>query len=145
MVLDALGKFFEKRLLALSSLSVRPSVCPHGTIGNPLDRLLFNFVFVYFLKIFRKNTTLIKIWQERRIHYMETYINLWHLAEFFLERVMFLTKLWRKSEHILCSIYFFFQKACRLWDNFVKYSRVREVTGGSKTRRRKDMICNPDN
>jgi len=31
-------------------MSVRPSVCPHGISGLPLEGFLWNLIFAYFLK-----------------------------------------------------------------------------------------------
>jgi len=42
----------------------RPSVCPHGTTLLPLHEFSWNCTFEYFSKICRKNSRLIKIWQE---------------------------------------------------------------------------------
>jgi len=50
----------DKRLLALSCLSVRP----HGTVRLQLNGFIRNFVFEYFSQICRKNSSVIKIGQE---------------------------------------------------------------------------------
>ena len=49
----------EKRLLVASCLSVRPSVCPHGKTGLPLDGVSWNLMFDYFTKIYRENSSFI--------------------------------------------------------------------------------------
>jgi len=36
--------------------SVRPSVCPHGTIRLPLDEFLGHFTFEYFLNVCRRSS-----------------------------------------------------------------------------------------
>jgi hypothetical protein len=46
----------------------------------------------------------------------------------------FCQTLYRKSKHITCSIYIFFRKSCRLWDNVEKYGRVRQATDDNITR-----------
>jgi hypothetical protein len=58
-----LGAFkkLRKATLASSCLSVRPSVCPHGTVRLPLLGFSRNFLLVYFSKIFRKNSRFTKI------------------------------------------------------------------------------------
>ena len=67
------------------------------------------------------------------------------LAEFFLEWDMFQTKDSEKNKtHILCSIHFFPQKSCRLWDNVEKYDRARNLTYDNTIRCRKDTIWMPD-
>jgi hypothetical protein len=54
---------------------------------------------------------------------MKTCVYLWYyLAEFFLEGVMFQTKVIKKT-HILCSVTSF-RKSCRLWGNVEKYGRA---------------------
>jgi len=40
------------------------SVCPHGTTRLPLDGFSWNLLLVIFRKIFRENSSLVKIWQE---------------------------------------------------------------------------------
>jgi hypothetical protein len=80
--LYAPSKNFEKRLLALSCLSVRP----HGTTRFPLDGLSWNFIFEDFSKICRENSSFIKIWQKYRVLYMYIqYISLnsWQSEKFF--------------------------------------------------------------
>jgi hypothetical protein len=61
---------------------------------------------------------------------MKAYAHLWqYLAEFFIEKEMFQTKVVEKIKtHILCSI-LFFQKWYCLWDNVEKYGRARQATG----------------
>ena len=60
---------------------------------------------------------------------MKTDIHFWsYLAQFFLEREMFQTKVVEKIEtHILYSIPFFL-KSCRLWENVEKYGRAGQAT-----------------
>ena len=58
-------------------LSLRPSACPHGRTRLPLDGFTWNLVFVYFDKIFRENSSFIKIWQEWRVLYMTTNTHFW--------------------------------------------------------------------
>ena len=52
-----------------------------------------------------------------------------YLAQLFLKWKMFHTKVVEKLEtHILFSIFFFFRKLCRLWDNVGKCYRAEEAT-----------------
>jgi hypothetical protein len=51
----------EWKLLALSFLPVRPSVCPQSITGLTVDKFSWNFMFVYFLKIFSENSNFIEI------------------------------------------------------------------------------------
>ena len=60
---QARSKNFEKRLLAISCLSVCPSVRLHGTTRLPLDRFSRNFIFADFSKFCRENSSFIKIGQ----------------------------------------------------------------------------------
>jgi hypothetical protein len=55
---------------------------------------------------------------------MKTYAYLWYLAECFLVREMFQTKVVEKIRtYVLYSITFFW-KLCHLWDNMQKYARA---------------------
>jgi len=57
----------EKRLSALSHLSVRLSVCARGTTRLQLVGCSWNLTFDYFLKICRENSRFIKIGQKWRV------------------------------------------------------------------------------
>jgi len=52
-----------KRLSASLHMSVRSSVCPHGTTWLTLDRFSWNLVLEGFSKICRENSRFIKVWQ----------------------------------------------------------------------------------
>ena len=52
----------------------------------------------------------IKIWQEQRILYIKIKLNLWYLAEIFLEWEMFQKKVERKSKHKFYAQKLFFPK-----------------------------------
>ena len=90
-------------------MSVRPSVCPHGTTRLPLDGFSWNFIFPQFSKICRENSSFIKIWQEQRILYT-TSIHIFDNIS--------LNSSWNRKvsrivaekikTHILCPITFFF-------------------------------------
>ena len=68
------------------------SVYPHAASQLPLDGLSQNLMFEYFWKICQENSNLIKIWQEWLC--MKISVHLWQcLAEFFLERHIFLIKM----------------------------------------------------
>ena len=88
----------EKRILALSLLSVRP----HGTIRLPLGGLSLNLVFHYLSKLRLENSSFIKIWQQYWVLYMKTNIHLWsYLSQFPLKWEMFQTKFLEKiKSHI---------------------------------------------
>jgi hypothetical protein len=61
----SLGTFTEFRKATISFvMSVRPSICPHGTTWLPLDRVSWNLIFEYFLKICEANLSFINMWQE---------------------------------------------------------------------------------
>jgi hypothetical protein len=66
---------------------------------------------------------------------MNSNIHFWlHLTHFFLEQVMFQTKVLEKIKiHILCSI-MFIKKSCHLWDNVEKYGTAGEATDDN-------MVC----
>jgi hypothetical protein len=70
-------------------------------------------------------------------------VQLWYLAEFFLEWEMFETKVVEKVKtHISCLIHFF-RKSCRLWDNVEKHRRVGQATDLQyNTAHALCMLCN---
>jgi hypothetical protein len=63
---------------------------------------------------------------------MKVFLLLWqYLAEFFIQREMFQIKVVEKIKlHILCSVPFFNQKSCCLWE-VKKYGGAREATDGN--------------
>jgi hypothetical protein len=76
------------------------------------------------------------------VFYTKTFSHLWqYVAEFFLERKVFQTKLTEKMKtHILCSITFF-RKSCPLCDNVEKYGAAREVTDDNIIRHMHFACC----
>ena len=57
--------------------------------------------------MYRENYSFIKIWQEKRVVYIKTYVNLQYLADLCLEWKMFQTKVVEKIKtHILYTITF---------------------------------------
>ena len=54
--------------------SIRPPVRPHETTRLPLDGFSWNLMYECFSKICRKNSSLIKVWEEWRILYVKAYI-----------------------------------------------------------------------
>jgi len=61
---------------------------------------------------------------------MKTHITfLSYLVRFFLEWEMFQTQILEKIKiHILCSVYIFFLKSWRLWENVEKYCIAGQAT-----------------
>jgi hypothetical protein len=60
-----LGAFAKLRKVAISFfMSVRPSICPHGTTRVSLDGFSWNLIFEYFSKICREKSSFSKIGQE---------------------------------------------------------------------------------
>jgi hypothetical protein len=100
IIFSARSQNCEKRLLALSCLSIRLFA---WNIPDPTGRI---FLFGYFSKIFRENWSFITIWQEQRVLCMKTNIHFWsYFAKFFSEWEMFQTNVVGKIKtHILCSI-----------------------------------------
>jgi hypothetical protein len=65
---------------------------------------------------------------------MKTDVHLWsYLAEFFLERQMFLTKSVEKIKTNILYPIIFPRKSCRLWDNVEKYGTARQAADGNIT------------
>jgi hypothetical protein len=79
--------------------------------------MFLKFLIWSFFKIYCENSSLIQIGQE----YMKTNILFQsYLAQLFLERKIFQTRVSEKLEiHILCSLTFV-RKSCRLWNNLEK-------------------------
>ena len=83
------GTTKDQGLYNKPSAAVLPGALAAGTLPQyntprlPLDGFSLNLIFEYFSKICH-NSILIKICQ-RRVFYMETYVHLRHLSEFFLE------------------------------------------------------------
>ena len=129
-----LGAFAKSRR---ARVPWHPSVCPHATTRHPLDGFSRNLTFGDFSKIFRGNSSLIKIWQEEQVLYMKTFLNIWqHLAEFFWKWEMFQMSVVNKIKtYFMFNNFFFLRKSCRLWDNVEKYSTAREATDDSVVRR----------
>jgi hypothetical protein len=122
----------KKRLLASSCLSICLSVCLHETTRLPLEGFLWNLIFEYFWKISREFSSLIRIWQEWRVLYMKTNINFWsYLAQLFVEREIFRTKVLEKFKtHILYAVTLF-RISCRSCDNVENYSRAGQSTSNN--------------
>jgi hypothetical protein len=53
------------------------SVRPHETTRLPLSVFSWNLIFEDFSKIRPENSSLIKIWQQRRLSYMKTCVHFW--------------------------------------------------------------------
>jgi len=49
------------------------------------------------------------------------------------------------TTHFIFNNFFFFRKSFRLWDNVEKYGKARHTIDDNTMRRRKDVICMPDN
>jgi len=113
-------------------MSVRLSVRLHGTTRLTLDGFSRRFKFEHYLKIFWENSSLIKIWQKKRVLYVNTIVYVWsYLAQLLLEWEMFQRSDVEKVEtHILYSIYFF-RKSCCLWDNVEEDFRAGQATDGN--------------
>ena len=123
-----LGAFAKLRKATLSCVtSVRLSVRPHGTTRLSLDGFLWNLIFEDFSEICRENSNVIKIGQEQRVLYIETYTYFWsYIAHFFLEWEIFQTNVVEKFKtRILYSVTFFETRDVYeiMWKNFVERGR----------------------
>jgi hypothetical protein len=84
---------------------------------------------VYFSKIYRENSSFIKIWQEWRVLCTYTYVHSWqYLAAFFSEWEMFQTKVVEKIKTHFMFNNFFSRKSCRVSDIVEKYGTARQAT-----------------
>jgi len=59
-------------------------------------------IWEFFSKNWREDSIFIKMWQEEWVVDMKTYVNLWYLAELFLEWEMFPTEVVKKP-HLMFS------------------------------------------
>jgi hypothetical protein len=141
--LSILGEFAKLRKATIRIvMSVRPSVCLHGTTRLPLEGFWWNLIFV-FSKIYRENSSLIKIRQEERVLYLKTlhiYGNIsqnssrmWNISNTSSRE--------NQNTHFMVSDFFFPKIAS--WDTVKKYGRVRQAEPDNTTVRRKDALCMP--
>ena len=93
----ALSQYSERRLYALSCLSVPP----HGTNRLTLEGFLWNLIYQYVLKFCRENSSCIKIWQQVWVLYMKAYV-----YKFFLEWEMFQTNVEKIKTRIMFTNFF---------------------------------------
>ena len=126
-----LAKFW-KRLLPSSYLSIRlyecPSVCPHETTRLPLEGLLLNLMLVYFSKIYRENSSFIKIWQNNG-YFTWRPIYILTIPRAILRRMRSISdKSFRENHKIHFMYNHVFRKSCRLWDNVEKQCRTGKAT-----------------
>jgi len=62
--------------LRKATISLVRSVRPHGTTRLPLEGFSCNAIFEDFAEIWREFSSFIKIWQEKRVLYITTYVHL---------------------------------------------------------------------
>jgi hypothetical protein len=84
-----------------------------------------------FSKICQEISGFIEIWQEQQALYMNTYLYLWCLAEFFLEFEMFQVKVVQEIKPHFMSMTFLFNKSCCLCDNVKTNGRAGQATDDS--------------
>jgi hypothetical protein len=73
---DSLGDFARlRKATVIFLMSVRLSVHPNGTSRLPLDGYSWNLILENILKIYRENSSFIKIGQERNVLYMKTNVH----------------------------------------------------------------------
>ena len=120
-------------------------LCSHGTTRLQRKGFSWNFALEDFSKICRQNFN---------FHYNVTRItDGLHegLCTVMIESRSVLLRMrnvsnrsCRENPNTLFTIYFFFRKTCRLWDNVEKCSRAGQVTCNNIIRRRGDAICIPN-
>jgi hypothetical protein len=119
------GAFAEFRKTAISFvMSVCPSVRPPTSNNSvPTWQIFMKFEYL-FSKICGENSSLIRIWQEWLVLYMNAkIIFLSYLAYFFLEWDTFQTKVIEKFKTHLCLVTFFFEIRAFyeiMWKNIVE-------------------------
>jgi hypothetical protein len=109
--------------------------------GSHWADFFMTFDVLVFCESLSRNSSLIRIWQEKRVLCMNTYVHLWHLAQFFLELKMFRTKVVEKIKTLtLCSVTLF-RNSCRFSDNVDNYDRTRQATGDKIIGRMRIACC----
>jgi len=114
----------EKRILASSCLSVRPSVCPHAKTLLPLDGFSWNLILVICRKSVEKIQASLKSDKNKGYTFLSrsVFFRMKNVSDKFVEKL---------ETHILCSIttfFYFFRKSCRWQDNVEKYCGYQQVT-----------------
>jgi hypothetical protein len=99
-------------------LSVRLFICPYRT-WPPTGQICRKCYFEDFSKICREDLSIINIWKEYWVLHSKTYVQLWDLAQFFLEGEIFLIKVVEKIKT------FYFQK--HLFENRAVYEIMWKV------------------
>jgi len=122
--------------------SVRPSVCPHGTIRFPLEKFPWKLIFENFSKIYRENQVILKYNKNKG------YFTWWHMYIYdnislnYSKNEKFFRKSRRDNQNIhFVSNNFFPQNSCRLWENVKKLGTARQITDDNTKWRRKDETC----
>jgi len=109
--------------------SIVISVCPSAWNDSVHTGRIFVKFHKYFSKIFREKLSIIKIWQQRHVLYIETNIRLWsYRFHFFLEWEVFQINIVNRIKTYIFMLKFFFQKSFRLEDNVGKNTRFVQVT-----------------
>jgi hypothetical protein len=100
-----LGAFAKLRKAAVSFVM---SVCPNGVTRLALNEFSWNLTFECLSTICRENSRFVKIWQELRVLYTKSNIQLWsHLLHFFLEWKMFQSCREKQNEQFTFNNFFF--------------------------------------
>ena len=112
----------------MSCLSVRASVCPHGTTHLPPDGFSLHSIFEYFRKIVEKIQ--VSLTFDKNNGYFT-----WRQYTFFIISRSFLLRMrnvsdksCRENQDRVFSNFFFLRKSCLLWDNVGKYCSAGQVT-----------------
>jgi len=104
------------------------SVCPSVRMIQ-LCTYWTNFHGIPYFSIFRKYIEKIQISLKSGTLHEDQYSFWSYLAQFFLEWEILQTKVAENIKmHILCSMFLFFRKSCRLWGNVEKYSTAGQAT-----------------
>jgi hypothetical protein len=127
--LFSFSKIVKKRMLGSSFLSVCPSLRSHGTSRLSPDWFSWNLIFEYFSKIFREDSSIIKMRHNEYFTCRTIYIFI-IFPSVFLECKEFQIIVEKIKTHFMVNN-FFFLKSCYLWDNVETYCRAGQATGDS--------------
>ena len=124
-------------------MSVRPSVCPHGTIRIPLD----GFYDILYFSIFRKSVEKIEVLlksDKSNVYFTWRPVCIYDgISLNSSQNEMFQMKVFEEIRtHSLCSIIFFFcRKSRRFWDSVEQYGWAGDATDGNIIQRMRIKCC----
>jgi hypothetical protein len=125
--------FRRVRKTAKATTTFAMSVCPSAWNSLAPTRRIFMKCHNHFSKIYRENSSTIKIWQKYRLLIWRHIYSYDYISLNFSENVS--DKSCTGNQNTLCKLNKFFRKSCLLCDDVEKYCRTRQATDDNMTRR----------